>query len=268
VKAACWIAAVLAAVVGLGWLVTGEGVIALALGWFSFLRRVLPQMRFDGESAVVGVTAFVLLTAGVHWLAHGIRLSGANGEAVVPWRFRWTAALVLMVAVAFAAGIAVVGVVHQVGWLANAEQPLLVETVGTPWDADLRTGQRMFALGALNFESARGSFPTSATVDEAGRPLHSWETQILPFLPYFLDIDRTKPWDDPGHRKVFQSLIPEFLNPAFRIPPLTSEDGYGLNHYSANQHLIRAEQGVRANEVTDGTTNTILFGEVSEGFSP
>ena len=48
-----------------------------------------------------------------------------SGDApVVAWRWRWTLSLVSLVLVLFAAGTAVVGIVHQATWLARSPEPM------------------------------------------------------------------------------------------------------------------------------------------------
>ena len=111
---------VLAAV---GYYATAEAVAALLLGWTSFFARVIPQVRVHWPSVIMGLVAFVAFTVGLHWFLSQFNSPAAsNGEPTSRrWRFRWTAAAVAMVIVAFAAGISLVGIVHQVGWLANSQ---------------------------------------------------------------------------------------------------------------------------------------------------
>jgi hypothetical protein len=269
-KAAIWIGGLVAILFGIGYLVTAEGAVAVVFGWVSFLRRVLPQMRVDAESAVTGTIALALFTTGVHWLGVSARRARASAEGPRrPWRFRWTAAIVLMVVVSFAAGIAIVGVVHQVGWLAASEQPLTGEALGPTHMRGSQTNLKMIAPGLQTYEMSQDAFLAAATLDSDGHPLHGWESQMLYYLGYSMPgIDRTKPWDDPINRKFFKSVIPEFINASFRTPPMQDENSYGLNHYSANSQIIVEGQGLRLDEITDGASETILLGEVSAGFSP
>ena len=39
----------------------------LVTGWAPFLGRVLPRVTIDGRTAIFGIAAFVLFTAGIHW---------------------------------------------------------------------------------------------------------------------------------------------------------------------------------------------------------
>ena len=79
-----------------------------------------------------------------------------------------------------------------------------------------KSNVRLIGQALLDYESTNGCFPSAFTVDDAGRPLHSWRTLILPFLgesERYQSIDLTLPWDHPKNAK---ALIP---TPAvFRCP--------------------------------------------------
>lgn len=255
----------------LGSMTSGEAVSAILFGWIGFLTRVLPQVRVYWPSVALGATAFCLFVAGLHWfLVQLTPRAPAEGEAApVRWRFRWTAAAATMVVITFAAGIAMVGIVHQVGWLANSPEPLLGETLEYSRNEDVRNNLKMITLGVNNTESATQRYPLSVTLSPEGQPLHGWETQILPFMGVMTrDIDRTRPWNDPTNQKFFKCVIPDFINPEFRTPELESIDGYGLNHFAANSRLFAVEKRMHHVAITDGASNTILLGEVNADFSP
>jgi hypothetical protein len=267
-KVAVGIALTVAGLVILSTWVTFEGVWTLLFGWIGFLGRVLPKIQVNRESAAVGAIALVLFTAGVHGLGRGAaRAAGAEGSPRQAWRLRWTAALVALVIVAFAAGTAMIGVVHQVSWLAKSQQPLLGEAVGA-YARDSQQQVRTMMFGVLNHESAKERFPAGAMLNEKGEATHGWETAALPFGYYLARIDREKPWDDAVNQEIFKCVLPDFINPDFRTAPIVDEEGYGLNHYSGNGRVLKTGEGMALSEIKDGAANTILLGEVSDGFSP
>jgi hypothetical protein len=99
--------------------------------------------------------------------------------------------------------------------------------------------------------------------------LHSWETALLPYLMYdSRDIDQSRSWADPVNQRYFKSVVPEFINPGFRTPPLTDADGYGLSHYADNVRVLGANTKLKHEDVRDGLSNTIAVGEVNAGFRP
>lgn len=235
-----------------------EEVRTLLFGWVEFLWRVVPQVAPDWPSVAVGVGAFALFAGGVHLFARA-RWPG--------WKLRRTAAVVVGCVVLFAAGVAVVGITHQVGWLASSGRPLREEGLKRQ-DHPANTGYTL-GIAAHNYHSVEGHLPPGGTFTDNGEMLHSWETHLLPYLPYSTSgIDWKKPWHDPVHADKFKSVVPEFINPGFRTPPLTDADGYGLSHYAANVRVAGANRGMKLSEISDGTGSTILFGEVNAGFRP
>ncbi|MFO0929005.1 MAG: hypothetical protein U0736_18620 [Gemmataceae bacterium] len=105
-------AAAAAGLVTLGCWLNVEAPVALLFGWIVFLYRVVPQIALDGPTLAVSATALVLFTAGVHGFGH--RWAAGSGRR---WRLRASLALVAAVVVLFAAGVAVIGIAHQTGWL-------------------------------------------------------------------------------------------------------------------------------------------------------
>ncbi len=271
-----WIFAAVIAITlaAVGYYATAEAVTALLFGWLSFFARVVPQVRVYWPSVILGLTAFVAFTIGLHWFLSQFTSPSTLAldvqAASQGWRFRWTAAIVAMVVVAFAAGISLVGIMHQVVWLANSETPLTGETI-TGWLAnDVRSSLKFVNLGIRNSTDVDGGrLPASATLSPNGQPLHGWETAILPYTTVMTrDIDKTRPWNDVVNQKYFKCVIPFFINTAFRAPALEDDEGYGLNHFSASSRLFTPEESIRLDEIEDGVANTILLGEVNADFSP
>src|SRR5206468_3147156 len=78
----------------------------LLFGWLFFLARVLPRMTVDAPSVAVGGVAVLLFTAGVHLIGRAWRQ--ASSHVVGPWKRRWSLAVVAVVFLLFASGIALV----------------------------------------------------------------------------------------------------------------------------------------------------------------
>jgi prepilin-type N-terminal cleavage/methylation domain-containing protein len=75
--------------------------------------------------------------------------------------------------------------------------------------AQCENNLHQIAIALHNYESTYRALPPAYTVDEAGRPLHSWRTLILPFLdckPLYDSIDLSKPWDDPANAAALASM--------------------------------------------------------------
>ncbi len=111
----------------------------LALGWIPFLRDVGGKVTVNPAAVGMSALCLGLFLGGAHWfggwLWPALRPDGG------PWRGRWTGALGGLVVVAFAAGTAAVGVVHQVSWLATSPEPLIESSWGGRGDFETRLAE-------------------------------------------------------------------------------------------------------------------------------
>jgi hypothetical protein len=210
---------------------------------------------------IAAIVAAVLFMGGVYAVA-GKRLG-----------LRGSIATTVLMFVLFAAAVAMVGVVHQTGWIAASPEP--VHVLGLKRGDYLDRGAnrvnnlRQIGFGFRDYESGFGAFPQAATYSSDGESLHGWEVQILPFTWYSMrGIDLDHPWNHPSNAEFFRTKIPEFINPGLSGAPLADADGFGLNHYAANSRILRAGKSITLAEITDGTPNTILVGEVNAHFWP
>lgn len=94
---------------------------------------------------------------------------------------------------------------------------LLLPAVGSARQAARRVScvnnVKQIQLGILNYESANGRLPPAYTVDENGRPMHSWRVLILPYMEQKALYDRydmTEPWDSPDNLALTEQNVPAF----------------------------------------------------------
>jgi|SRR5579883_306708 len=244
---------------------TVEGAFTILFGWIPFLGRVLPEVQPDGPSVLVGMLALLLFTAGVHWLGRSWRRSA---EPAGRWRMRWSVAVVFGVILLFTAGISMIGMTHQIAWLATSEQPMIGQGLNSRWE-NSSNNLKMIGIGLANYNGANRKLPPGGTFTTNGEGLHSWETHILPYIPYSTQgIDMNRPWNSPENQRYFQCVLPPFINPEFRTPPLEDDKGYGLSHYAVNSRVMSANKSLVLSEFKRGTSETILVGEVNTGFKP
>ncbi|EDL57053.1 DUF1559 family PulG-like putative transporter [Gimesia maris] len=108
-------------------------------------------------------------------------------------------------------------------------------------------------------------------VDSSGAPLHSWMTDLLPYIDesaMAAEIDYSQAWDTSENKNVFTITIPKFFNPDLSDVPHQNVQGYGLSHYSANSHLIpfNKTRNLTTVKMHDGQSNTLLIGEIDSSF--
>jgi type II secretory pathway pseudopilin PulG len=126
-----------------------------------------------------------------------------------------------------------------------------------------RNNLKQIALALESYASVKGHFPPACTVDRSGRPLHSWRTEILPFLeaePWCDQIDRTKPWNDPKNKMMAGKRLAIFQCPSDPSP--NTETHYMM---VVGKDTVGGEPGGRGTsraEITDGTSRTLMVVEV------
>lgn len=238
---------------------------SLLFGWILFLYRTLPRMTVDGPSVFAGCLAVVLFTAGVHVAGRAWRRNAADGR---PWKFRWAVAVVASIFLLFAAGISLVAIVHQCAWLLTSREPASIQTLRGD-SGDSPNNLRQIGQALRNYHDAYQEGPPGGSFTPQGEMLHGWETYSLVYLGYQGgEIDFKLPWNHPRNAKYFRCVLGEFINPGLPSPPLFDNQGFGLSHYAANVHMLGPNKNLRLSDVTEGTANTLLVGEVNAAFQP
>jgi len=242
----------------------------LIVGSIGFLLRTLPRASVDWGNLLVGGIALVLFTAGVHCIGRGWcqKAREENDSSPRAWCMSWSAGIVAVLAASFAAAVCMVGSIHQVGWLLNDPDPFYGSALEGSGGGSINN-LRGIGLDVMNYTSVYGRLPPGGTFTPDGAMLHSWETSILPFVAYDTrGINLDHPWNHPDNQKYFQCVLSEFINPDFRTSELADRDGYGLSHYAANSHVMGGNRQMKQADITDGTSMTLLIGEVNTAFKP
>jgi hypothetical protein len=140
-----WVVAGVAAVIVLTLttsFLTAEGSFTLVFGWIAFLQRTLPRITMDWISVSFSCAAFVLLAGGGHLIGRSFVRSSCG-----VWKLRWSIVFTALVAMMFAAGVASVGAIHQVGWMATSPEPTLVSSALPNWPVQRSSTRSLQAIG-------------------------------------------------------------------------------------------------------------------------
>jgi hypothetical protein len=235
----------------------------LMFGWIGYLRRVLPAVRADWASIGLGVAA-TLLFAGV---LHAVLRSVRGG-----WSIRGTLAAVGLIYVAFAAGIALVGITHQTIWLASFDRPMFEQRVSQSISRERKVSD--LATGLNDYRASFRRYPTLDAKPSLGM---SWEAAILEHTQpaYWPTFREQLAWyspnrEEPGQKSRFGGgrfdlVFPQFIAPDAPADTLRDAKGRGLSHYSANIHVLGPHRG---KVVIDNPSQTILIGEINANFVP
>ena len=130
-----------------------------------------------------------------------------------------------------------------------------------------RNNLHNLAIALHNYHDSYDTFPAGGTTSHDGRPYHSWQTVILPYIdkqPWHSDVNFDHPWDDPVNQAFFERTIPIYMNPV--VVEAETVGGYGISHYAASIRLLATDSYIPIQAITDGTSNTLMVGEVAAGF--
>jgi prepilin-type processing-associated H-X9-DG protein len=246
----------------------------LAIGWIPFLWRVIPEIRVNGVGLLSAFICLVALAAGMHlflrWLS-GQTHKMQECPATVSWKRMSTIAIVSGVVLLFVAGISAVGVTHQAAWLVTSREPLLkMGSIGTlAARTQSMNNLKQMSIAAHEYHEVNKEFPPGASRDDRGWLLHGWQTLLLPFVEkqdMFNQIDLAVPWNHPKNAAHFREIVFVYQYP-WSVPDKDSA-GFALTHYAANVRVMRAVPRRLKDGFPDGTSNTIMFGEVNAGYKP
>jgi hypothetical protein len=264
------------AVGGLSYFYEMPTLLLVGFGWARFLEDNAPRMTFDWTAVALGIGAMALFVAVGHLTFRSLAVRGETASSLsvrpVHWKLRWTLAILAVVLLMFVAGTSMVGFAHQALWLATSPEPMYDEVLGG-WYGESNPGSisnnlKSLGMGFHGFHDMNRGLP-EGSAPPRGQAQHSWGTLIAPFMFYSAgEMDLKKPWRDPTNDQVFRKLRPDLLNPSYPKDTWRNEEGYGLNHYSANERVLGPKGVRRLDDITDGAGNTLLIGEVDANFEP
>lgn len=128
---------------------------------------------------------------------------------------------------------------------------------------------KQIGVALHNYHDVFSVMPAGGIFNDGGTEFHSWQTALLPFLGYaaqYEDVYFDLPWSDPENHWAFDQSIREYVNPS--IPMTHTGSGYALSHIAGNSQVFPDNKGLAFKEIVDGTSNTLIAGEVVDGFAP
>jgi prepilin-type processing-associated H-X9-DG protein len=149
---------------------------------------------------------------------------------------------------------------------------------------------KILGLALHNYHDAHGCFPPAWLADSQGRPMHSWRVLILPYIDQVALYNRynfAEPWDGPNNIRLLDEIPPVYKCPshiprapaaaglAACIGPFACSTGATVSsaarrkctNYAAvlgRNCAFRGADPVSMDDISDGTSNTLLIGEVTD----
>ncbi len=222
----------------------------LCFGWVNFVARTFPKVHVRWDATALFLGLLIVAIAGVHsflrWFISEINVH-RSAQVAIRWSFRASVCGTLLVLMIFVVGMAMVGVIHQCGWLLTAPEAIHVSKQQTHADSDLS----VYRPGVVEIDARQ-----------------SWLLQILPFIGVVPETYQNleKAWNAPENAAPFRRLVPDAICPTQGYPH-QSPDGFGLSHIAWNDRIAASSRPLRLTEL-ELKSETILLGEVNAGLVP
>ncbi len=123
---------------------------------------------------------------------------------------------------------------------------------------------KQLALAMHNYHDANGAFPKPAITDKDGKPLLSWRVAILPYIEQqelYNKFHVDEPWDSPHNKALIKEMPVTYACPSRppTAPGMTTYQGF-----VGPGAFFEEGKATGIADITDGTSNTIMFVEAKE----
>ena len=130
---------------------------------------------------------------------------------------------------------------------------------------DCHHNMKQIVLAILIYERRNGTLPPAFSVDENGKPLHSWRTFLLPYLgdeslaELYSQIKLDEPWDSEHNRQFHTQNLD-----IYRCPSATKKDGEANYSVIVGDELLFGNDG-KGRSLDGSKRHQIMLTERKEG---
>ncbi len=149
---------------------------------------------------------------------------------------------------------------------------LAIPAVLTAREAARRTQckcyMKQIGLAFHNYHDNHRFYPPYAICDASGKPLLSWRVAILPFieeLTLYNQFHLDEPWDSPHNLTLVDRMPPQFRCPSDWV---TAPNASSYMIVVGNETYFPPRGQVNVKDVKDGTSLTVMVGEVAGNAAP
>lgn len=124
---------------------------------------------------------------------------------------------------------------------------------------------KQLALAFHNYAATYNQFPGDIVDKKTGKPLLSWRVALLPYIEQnaiYQQFKLDEPWDSENNLKLAKVVVKTYAIPTGQLAQ--DPQGNFLTHYQAlkgKNTLFEPGKKLNFPDVTDGTSNTIMFVE-------
>jgi len=244
----------------------GAVVLILLFGWIVYPFQVAGDITIEPMAVFTSLLALVLFTWGVSSFGKWLARETSTEEHPRTWTLKQSFQFVALILFAFVAGTSMIGIVHQVTWMATTDEGFFQPHRSRSHGFNSKTNLKIIGLAQHNYHDYHQQFATS-TFAKDGSAWHSLQTYLLPYADearLYDQIDLDVPWSHPDNAELFRKEIPVYLNPGIDNKP--NPDQLAPSHYASNIRVLSPNRNVSFKEIPDGSSTTILMGEVPSNF--
>ncbi len=110
-----------------------------------------------------------------------------------------------------------------------------------------------------NYHSTYGHFPPAVVLGPDGKTPHSWRIELLPYLEQnqlYQSYKMDEPWDSENNHKILAQM-PN----VFKADPNAATTASSYYVLTGKDTIFSGKEGTRIQDITDGTSNTIMIVE-------